>query len=442
MMKRIIIVIALFSLVGGTSWGDPVALNVEDAVRIAVARNQALQSASATVRANEAKVVEAASPLFPNVGLFYNSNRAFNPLGPPFVTTVGTFRSFPYYLTTYKDGITLNQLLFDGQKTTSLVRQQKAIAQASRTDFWLTTQSTAFNAISGFYQLAINRKMVEVSQENLKDAEEHLKWAEARYKAGIVPRSDTIAARVPVATAKLNLTQAEQGAGVAEASLDRILALDVTTPIVLKEVNELAYPVTEKEAFATALKNRNEIKRAQSLVNSARAQLDAARAGYLPQINLVAAYGYTDYGANVVPGNLGYNFGVQANYNLFQGNLQSGQVGEAKALLDKSIADLDAARQDVFLNVRQAFLSFQSAQESVNQAEAALLSAAENLHAMEGEYQAGLVPILNLTDAQASHLQAETNALGAHLNYQIAVAQLLLAIGINLEDIHAVVGSH
>ncbi len=437
-MKQTSIILLLMALLTVTSFADPVALDLQDCVRMAVTRNQAIQSASDTVRANQARITEAEAPLLPNLNLFYNETRALNPLGAPIHASFGTFQSQPFLLSTYKDGVNLTQLLYDGQKTASLVRQQEALTQASRSDYRLTTEQTAFNAISGFYNLAIDREQVRVGEENLKDAEDHLKLANARYKAGVAPRTDVISAQVPLATAELNLTQAQQIANNAEASLARTLALPITTPIVLKGASELSYPVTQEEAFQIAAKNRDEIKRAQSVVNSAKAQLDAAHGGFMPVISAVANYGYTDYGPNVLPGNLGYSYGIQGTFNIFEGNFQSGQVAEAKALLDKNLSDLDAARQDVFLNVRQSFLSFQSAKQSVSQAETALASALENLHATEGEYKAGLIPILNLTDAQASHLQAATNELGARLNYQIAMAQLLLAMGIPLEDLHAI----
>jgi len=431
---HLIAYVVAFLLFVHSAWSDPVAIDLQRCVRTAVARNQAILSAASDVKAGEARITEANAPQLPNVHLFYNYDRALNPLGEPIVAAFGTFQSAPFYLSTYKDGVTFSQLLFDGQKTSALVKQQKSLTEAARSDYRLTSQTIAYSAISAFYQLAISREMVKVSQQNLNDAEDHLKLAQARYKAGIAPRSDVVFARVPVATAQLNLTQAEETAKASEASLDRVMAYDVTTPIIIQKVTDLSYPVTEEKAFQIALATRDEIKRAERDVDAAKAQLQSARGGYWPVLSAVADYGYVGYGPSGLPGNLGYDVGFQATYPIFQGNLQSGQVAEAKALLNKNITALDAAKQDVFLDVRQSFVAFQSAEESVREAQAEQDSALENLHAMEGEYKAGLVPILNLTDSQASYIQAETHSLAARLNDQTAVARLMLSMGLNLEE--------
>jgi outer membrane protein len=408
----------------------PRVLSLQDCIAIALAQNPDLKAASASVDVLQARVAESYSALLPSVGAFYNWTRQLSPIGAPIHASFGTFRAQPLLLNYYRDGFSLSQLIYDGQRTASLFHEAVALKNAQAQIYQQLIQATTFNVTQAYYKLLADRKFVEVAKEDLKNTKEHLREAQASYEAGTAAKADVVFAEVPVATAKLNLTQARETEKQAEAALNRLLSFEVNTNLVLKdELSETPYSITLPEASQTALQNRPEIREYESYVESARNQLNAAKGEYWPTISAFATYGWTSYSPDAFPTSLGYTYGLQATFDLYNGGLRSGKVQEAQALLRQYEASLESTRQNVLLDVKNAYLAYESAKESIEEAKTELKQATVNLQMVEGEYKVGVAPILNLLDAEQSKIQAEQHLINALANYNIAIAQLNLAMG-------------
>jgi outer membrane protein TolC len=61
--------------------------------------------------------------------------------------------------------------------------------------------------------------------------------------------------------------------------------------------------------------------------------------------------------------------------------------------------------------------------------ESTLQKARENLEIAQGRYEAGVGPYLEVTDAQLSAVNAETDRIQALYDYYLAAARLFKAIG-------------
>lgn len=408
----------------------PIPLNLKNCISIAIAQNSDLRAAFASVKESEAVVSEKNAALLPSLGLSYNWTKKLSPLGAPIPTTIGTFRSQPLLLNYYTDGVSLNQLIYDGEKTASLVKQAKALSEAQRSQYHRLMQSITLQTTEAVYHLLADRQLVNVAEEDLNNADAHLDLVKAGYEAGTAAKADIVFAEVPVATAKLNLTKSKEQEKDTEAGLNRLLSFNLDTSLEIREnLEEKPYSIQLEEAYREALRNRDEIKQSNHVVESSQAQLNAARGSYWPVISLFSTYGYTDYGAKVLPQNLGYTYGLQGTYSIFDGNLQAFQTAEAGAALEKNQFALESAKQNVLLDVKKAFLSFQSAKESVEEAGAELAKAEENLKMVEVQYKAGIVPVLNLLDAETSRTAAATHLIEALSNYNISIAQFEYSVG-------------
>jgi len=431
-MSKIALLLFIFVL-GLRCWGADEkidGLTLQDAIHIAIAQNLSLKAALADVKIGEAQTTEANSGLLPNLSVSYSAIRELNPAGPTIQSSFGIFKSFPYLLNTYKDGVTLNQLIFDGAHTESLVKQAHFRTESLEAQYRGLIHQITFNVSQGFYALIEARRLVRVAEDSLKNAQVHLRLAEANYKAGIAAKADVTFAEVPVASATLDLTRAKETALTSEATLDRTLSFDVNTKLELQDPSSYDEVIpSEKDAQVFALRDREEIKSSKSQVEAARAQLGAAKGSAWPVISAFANYGYTDYMTNAIPGNLGWTVGGQITLSLFDGNLQSAQVHEGAATVEKNVALLDSAVQDVLLDVKQAYLRVTSAKQAVVEAEVEAEKAKTNVDTVSGQYKVGVVPILNLIDAETANTQAQTRVVTTELDYHTAFARLNLAMG-------------
>jgi outer membrane protein TolC len=114
---------------------------------------------------------------------------------------------------------------------------------------------------------------------------------------------------------------------------------------------------------------------------------------------------------------------------LFQGGLTRGRISEAHANLIALEAQRDATRQSILLEVNRAYADLESATTRVEVMKLSLQKARENLEIAQGRYEAGLGPYIEVTDAQLSAVNAETDHIQALYDYYLAGARLLKAMG-------------
>lgn len=107
------------------------------------------------------------------------------------------------------------------------------------------------------------------------------------------------------------------------------------------------------------------LRAAAQAIAAADDEIRKQRAGGHPTLDLVASYGNNDQAVGNFPGQAGYGIrtltvGLQLNVPLYTGGTQSAKVAEALAARDKALADRDAARRQAVLDIKTAFLQWQS----------------------------------------------------------------------------------
>ena len=92
-------------------------------------------------------------------------------------------------------------------------------------------------------------------------------------------------------------------------------------------------------------------------------------------------------------------------------------------------AQEELQRQQVALDVEQAYLRLVELQERIKANESARNAAKENLDLADGRYQVGVGSIIEVTDAQTLYTDAQTTYIRTLYDYKIAEAQFIRAIG-------------
>jgi outer membrane protein len=157
-------------------------------------------------------------------------------------------------------------------------------------------------------------------------------------------------------------------------------------------------------------------------------EVDRARAGHYPTVDLVASYGHTSSlsssfaaGAAKLDGS---TIGVQVNVPLFAGGATVSRQREAVALTEMARSDLDNARRSAALAARQAYLGVTSGLAQVGALEAAQVSSRSALEANQLGYEVGVRINIDVLNAQSQ--LADTQQRLAKARYDTLIAQLQL----------------
>jgi outer membrane protein len=406
-------------------------LSLKDCIETALKNQPAIRVARENVRAGQGRETQAASPYFPQLTASTGYSENHSPMGGAFLG--GSITK------TYTTSLSVNQTLYDFGKTGNAYDVAKLGTQSTERDAERISQEVVLNVKQSYYALLAAKKLIEVAQKTIEQTESHLKQAEAFFRTGSKPRYDVTRAEVEVNNANLGLINAKNGVRIRTIALNNAMGIDPgrSTEIV-EELPAVPLLPTLEQAQSDALQNRPDMKRMEADIAAARARLTAERSNYLPTLSANAAYNWANgtselgqFMGTPIKGDVqnSWNAGIMLTLPLFQGGLTTGRVAEARANVLALEAQRDAMKQSILLEVNQAFADLESAAARVEVMEKTLQKARENLNIAQGRYKAGVGPYIEVTDAQLSSVNSETDHIKALYDYHLAIAQLLKAMG-------------
>ncbi|HZP84118.1 MAG TPA: TolC family protein, partial [Chthonomonadaceae bacterium] len=164
-----------------------------------------------------------------------------------------------------------------------------------------------------------------------------------------------------------------------------------------------------------ALKTRPEILQADTNIAAARKGILLAQRSQLPTLGLSWGLSYTPDAAGFSPKETSWQAVVRIDLPLYEGGLARARVRQARADVATAETNRRQSVDLVTLDVRQAYLNLVQARNRVAVANQALAQAREAYRLARVRYnagvseQAGISPLLELSDAQAALTQAESN---------------------------------
>jgi TolC family type I secretion outer membrane protein len=392
-------------------------LTLQQCIDIALQRNPTISAAGYSVNAATARVGQARSAYYPQVGLS------------------GAYSKYSLYTdptngsqNLYQGNAALTQNIYDFGKTPSTVRIQRLNEDASRSDQRNTVSQVVFGVKQAYYNLLQAEKNKDVAIETVKLTQDQLDQAKGFFDAGVKSKYDVTSAEVNLSNAKLALIRAENAFSVARVTLKNAIgAPDLPDFTIEDSLAFHKYPVTFEDAVQRAYANRPDLQSVQAKKEASKESVSLARTGYYPALSGNASYGRTDN--QFVPEKTGWSAGVTLTFPLFSGFLTNYQVKEAKENLNIQKSNEETLRQSILLDVQQSYLNLRALEDGVAVAELTVQQAQENYDIVNGRYNAGVGSPLDVTSALVGLANAKTNYISALANYKIAEAALLKAMG-------------
>lgn len=192
-----------------------------------------------------------------------------------------------------------------------------------------------------------------------------------------------------------------------------------------------AYDQILKEALQT----RPELLQADANISAARKGILIANRSQLPTLGLTWGLNYAPDTAGFAPNDTTWQAVATISLPLFDGGVARARVRQARADVSTAETNRRQAADLIVLDVRQNYLNLVQARNSVAVANQALEQAREAFRLARVRYnagvsaQAGISPLLEVSDAQNALTQAESNQVNALYNYNNARSRLDRAIG-------------
>jgi outer membrane protein len=235
-------------------------------------------------------------------------------------------------------------------------------------------QSVIFAVQKAYFALDASRARVTARETALKAATAVEQATGIRSRGGLASITDTLLARQVVLQQQFDIASAQRDVHAAEAQLAQAIGI---SPASLPQVASLSslplpqgLPTSVDSLLQQAVSTRPDLAAKFADVRAREAELDRARADYLPKLSANGTLGrvYRELdslnlgpnGTTFYPQRTTWSVGLQLSWELFDGFIRDNRVREAKARRDQARADLDALQLASQAEVWTAYADFQS----------------------------------------------------------------------------------
>jgi len=425
--------------------GPTAAEDLMQVYREAQQNDPALAAARSNWAATQERAPQARSALLPNVAAggtaYLNDGRTNFSGGVAPVTANGYSNA----------GLTISasQPLYRKQNQVAFDQARRIVEQA---DFTLAVaqQELILRVAVAYFDVLLAEVNIELATAQKAAVSEQLAQAKRNFEVGVATITDTNEAQARYDTIVAQEIVANNELDNRRTVLRTIIG---RMPGPLKKLGpafepELPSPNVLESWLDRALAENLNVRIAGYNVDVATLEIERARAGHLPTVDLIAGAGVT-WGTGSLASDFNYNqrnaqIGLALNVPLYQGGFVESRVREALALQESARQSLEVARRNALSNTQIGFTGVNSSAATVGALKQALRSAETALASNRLGQEVGVRTNLDVLNVTQTVFQTRRDLAQAYFNYLISVLRLKAASGtlseLDLEDINRRLG--
>jgi outer membrane protein TolC len=433
---RIILSIFLITLflngVAQDTSQEPATFSLQSAIDFALENSFTVKNSTLQKNKASAKKGEVTAMMLPQVSGEATLNHSFQvqkiivesgviPIvnGYPYGTPVPLQLSLKNQLI---PSLSASQIIFDKAYFSSIgaARVNEELAQK---DIQKSKIDITVNVTRSYYAVLVNEKLLQSIDVNLARLDSSYREAQARYEAGLVRKIDISRTEVSLNNMKEEKEKVLRALDLSRNVLRYQMNTTDSNPLILTDslhegLLKEAETILQQKQQAT-FSNRIEYSQLQSQQLLHQYDLRAARAGHYPRLIATASAGYTPSAtrlADITQSSRWYPFstiGLRLHVPIFAGNSLNYQVQQKK--IEEKILENNklAMEKEINLEVDQSLINLYNSIQSIKIQKRNLDLAQENLEVLRAEYQQGIALNIEVTTAEASLIEAQTNYYNA-----------------------------
>jgi outer membrane protein TolC len=410
--------------------------DLPDLIDLAQQTNPETRAAWQATRAAAARLGIAEGAYLPTLGAIGMASYAHLPVYDkmgPFLVGTGVLEPL----------LQLDWLLLDfGRRSADLDSAAQTLL-AANLQFNRKQQSVIFAVQKAYFAFDASRARVAARETALKAATAVEQATGIRSRSGLASVTDTLLARQVVLQQQFDIDSARRDVHAAEAQLAQAIGI---SPASLPEIASLSslplpegLPASVASILQQAVSTRPDLAAKFADVRAREADLERARADYLPKLSANGTLGrvYRELdsinlgpnGTTFYPKRTTAGIGLQLSWELFDGFIRDNRVREAKALRDQARADLDALQLASEAQVWTAYADFQSALSQHQFAVALVATTKSGYNSALTGYGSGITNFVDLLAAERDYARALAVEVDTRAAILDSAAALAFAVG-------------
>ena len=444
------VVLAFLATLASTTWADK--LDYKQCVDLALSQNPDLAVSRSQIEQAEAALRQAAGNKLPRLNLSLTasrSNDALNAFGMKLGQRNATFNDFgageftgpgalgvapdnlnnPDPVNNFNSRIELLVPVYNGGMVQGYVDTAKAYVRAAQSGDQAARQQLAKQVLMAYQGVHAARAYIKLGEEARAAAEEYVRVSDRLHRQGMVVKSDVLTARVHLEDVRVKVTEARNAEAAALNQLALLMGKSLDDPLdVADPVSPKLLPGTAADLRAQAMNEHPGLRALRSQVEGAGAQVDVARAGKLPQFNVMLRQDWNDDTLGFDASS--YTVAGVLSWAAFDGGTTRAAVDRAQAQRAELAAKLRQAEEGVGYQVTDARRRALEAEERILAREAGLEQAREAQRLVKKRYENGVATLIEVLGAQAQLDKANADLVAARYELAVNRTELKRAVGV------------
>lgn len=414
----------------------PKLLTYNTAIQIALEQHPLSRKSKQSSLAAAAVTEQAKSTYYPQIDAYALQTGGF--IRPLSYFNVGGGQNRP---NSYGNnvGVLIDQLLYDFGRTAHTILAQRANQDAAEKDVLTNDALVILTVQQAYINCLRQQEILKIAQETLKERLILRDRIAVLHKHQLKSKLDLDLMSMDYAKAEVLLVQAENNLQMAFAILNNAMGVRGPTQYQLEDLASAAPPrQTLESLIQEGLAYRPELLSSSDRVRAADEKLNSAKALNYPTISALGMSGFTYWNSpafnqdpGVYVGKLDGWYGVAGTISipLFTGFLIENRVAEARAQKQKVEQKKRDLGNKVTLEVTDAYLTLQTAEQEIRVATQEVAAAREALSLAKERYRLGLGSIMELSMATVSVVTAEVRLADAQYASKAGAVALAYATG-------------
>jgi outer membrane protein len=419
-MKKILIMIIACALASqGMIFSQQKVWSLEDCIRYAIENNITIKQQTVMTNIQKNSLDLAKYKLLPSVNgqASYNisSGRALDQSTYTYINQ--TLQSEYFY-------IGGQMTVFDGLQNYNNIQKNKYLVLAGQQDLQKTSDNIALSVALAYLQILLNKELVAANQNQLDITLQQIEKTRKLVDAGSVAKGNLLQIQAQAAQEELSLITQKNFLETSILTLTQFLELKTPAgfEIVAPEINVDPNSIVSgdiDEIFATAVKNRPEIKSSELKLTASQYDLKIAKGGRSPQLSLNYSYNARYSNPTNLPGDQSFvgqlktskspGAGLTLNIPILNGWQVNKNISNSKYNIQISEYAVEGTKKDLYKNIQQAYTDAVASLKKLNVSIKAIASTEESFRYTEQKFNVGMVTPVDYNAAKTQLLKAQSD---------------------------------
>lgn len=340
-------------------------------------------------------------------------------------------------------GAKLMQPIFMGGKIVAGYKMTKIGTQMAAKNKSLKSMELIVNVDEAYWTHVKTCKLYDAANSFEETVNAVYKLVSDAKEMGMATDNDLLKVRVQQNNAKLMVSKAQNGMTLSKMNLCHYLGMSLFSDIKVDTAN---FSIDEDLYLdSTSISNRPDYQLLEMKSKLAKQNVKVVMADYLPQVGVMASYGYTDaltYKGIKVDGSTsnktnndrlfqGDGFSLMATVNIPICAWGQGHFKISSAKKEEEIANNEKAILQEKMELEQTMYRFnaQDARLKVELTKSSLEAATASLKSSQDYYEVGVEPLAGLLESQTQWIKANSDYIEAVGEFKLEYTRYLKAIG-------------